>query len=46
MAIEEALARFSESYSTEVYQPKSQEVYQHLYESYSEAGRSIYTTAG
>jgi hypothetical protein len=28
-----------------VYQRKCQEVYQHVYESYSEAGRSIYTTA-
>jgi hypothetical protein len=28
-----------------VYQRKCQEVYQHVYESYSEVGRSIYTTA-
>ncbi|MEG4626341.1 type I restriction endonuclease subunit R [Microcoleus sp. w1-18aA5] len=45
LAIEEALDQLPESYSTEVYQRKCQEVYQHVYESYSEAGRSIYTTA-
>ncbi|MEG4443434.1 type I restriction endonuclease subunit R [Microcoleus sp. AT9_B5] len=45
MAIEEALDQLPESYSTEVYQRKCQEVYQHVYECYSEAGRSIYTTA-
>ncbi|MBW3584341.1 MAG: DUF3387 domain-containing protein [Cyanobacteria bacterium 0813] len=45
VAIEEALDQLPESYSTEVYQRKCQEVYQHVYESYSEAGRSIYTTA-
>ena len=45
VAIEEFLARLPESYSTEAYQRKCQEVYQHVYECYSEAGRSIYTTA-
>jgi type I restriction enzyme R subunit len=45
VAIEEVLDQLPESYSTEVYQRKCQEVYQHVYESYSEAGRSIYTTA-
>ncbi|WP_449420562.1 type I restriction endonuclease subunit R [Phormidium nigroviride] len=45
VAIEEALDRLPESYSTEAYQRKCQEVYQHVYESYAEAGRSIYTTA-
>jgi type I restriction enzyme R subunit len=45
VAIEEALDQLPESYSTDVYQRKCQEVYQHVYESYSEAGRSIYTTA-
>ncbi|WP_445240251.1 hypothetical protein [Microcoleus vaginatus] len=45
MAIEAALDRFPESYSTKVYQPKGQEVYQQVYESYSEVGCSIYTTA-
>ncbi|WP_449416096.1 type I restriction endonuclease subunit R [Phormidium nigroviride] len=45
VAIEEALDRLPESYSTEAYQRKCKEVYQHVYESYAEAGRSIYTTA-
>jgi type I restriction enzyme R subunit len=46
VAIEEILDRqLPESYSTEGYQRKCQEVYQHVYECYSEAGRSIYTTA-
>jgi len=45
VAIEQILDRLPESYLTEVYQRKCQEVYQHVYESYSEAGRSIYTTA-
>jgi len=45
MAIEEILDRLPESYSTEAYQRKCQEVYQHVYECYSEAERSIYTTA-
>ncbi|PSB44852.1 DEAD/DEAH box helicase [filamentous cyanobacterium Phorm 6] len=45
VAIEEALDQLPESYSNEVYERKCQEVYQHVYESYSEAGRSIYTTA-
>lgn len=45
VAIEEILDRLPESYSSEVYERKCQEVYQHVYECYSEAGRSIYTTA-
>ena len=45
VAIEQILDRLPESYLTEVYQRKCQEIYQHVYESYSEAGRSIYTTA-
>jgi type I restriction enzyme R subunit len=45
VAIEEALDQLPESYSTEAYQRKCQEVYQHVYECYYEAGRSIYTTA-
>ena len=45
VAIDEALDRLPESYSNEVYERKCQEVYQHVYECYSEAGRSIYTTA-
>jgi type I site-specific restriction-modification system R (restriction) subunit len=45
VAIEEALDQLPESYSTETYQRNCQQVYQHVYECYSETGRSIYTTA-
>jgi len=45
VAIEEILDQLPESYSTDVYQHKCEQVYQHVYESYSGAGRSIYTTA-
>ncbi|PSB19215.1 DEAD/DEAH box helicase, partial [filamentous cyanobacterium Phorm 46] len=45
VAIEEVLDRLPESYSTAAYQRKCQEIYQHVYESYAEAGRSIYTAA-
>jgi type I restriction enzyme R subunit len=45
VTIEDILDQLPESYSTEAYQRKCQEVYQHVYECYSEAGRSIYTTA-
>jgi type I restriction enzyme R subunit len=45
VAIEEILDQLPESYSTEVYQRKCEEVYQHVYESYSGAGRSIYNAA-
>ena len=45
VAIEEILDQLPERYSAEVYQRKCEEVYQHVYESYSGAGRSIYNTA-
>ena len=45
VAIADILDQLPESYSTDVYQRKCEEVYQHVYESYSGAGRSIYTTA-
>ncbi|MEG5001449.1 type I restriction enzyme endonuclease domain-containing protein [Microcoleus sp. B4-D4] len=45
VAIEEMLDKLPESYSTAAYQRKCQEIYQHVYECYSEAGRSIYTAA-
>ncbi|WP_228057523.1 type I restriction endonuclease subunit R [Tychonema sp. LEGE 07203] len=45
VAIEYTLDKLPESYSTEVYERKCQEIYQHVYESYAEAGRSIYTAA-
>jgi type I restriction enzyme R subunit len=42
VAIEEILDQLPETYPIEVYQRKCEEVYQHIYESYSGAGRSIY----
>ena len=45
VAIEDILDQLPDSYSTEAYQRKCQEVYQQVYECYSEAGRSIYTAA-
>jgi type I restriction enzyme R subunit len=45
VAIEEILDQLPESYPTDAYQRKCEEVYQHVYESYSGAGRSIYNTA-
>jgi type I restriction enzyme, R subunit len=45
VAIKEILDQLPESYSTDVYERKCEEVYQHVYESYSGAGRSIYNTA-
>ena len=44
VTIEVILDQLPESYPTEVYQRKCEEVYQHVYESYSGAGLSIYTT--
>jgi type I restriction enzyme, R subunit len=45
VAIEDILDGLPESYSTDIYQRKCEEVYQHVYESYSGAGRSIYNNA-
>jgi putative transposase len=45
VAIEEILDQLPESYPTDAYQRKCEEVYQHVYESYSGAGRSIYNAA-
>ncbi|MEG3876700.1 type I restriction endonuclease subunit R [Microcoleus sp. herbarium7] len=45
VAIEEILDQLPESYPTDVYKRKCEEVYQHVYESYSGPGRSIYTSA-
>ncbi|MCT7950741.1 type I restriction endonuclease subunit R [Ancylothrix sp. C2] len=42
VTIEDILDRLPESYSAEEYQRKCEEVYQHIYESYSGAGQSIY----
>jgi type I restriction enzyme R subunit len=43
VTIEVILDQLPESYPTDVYQRKCEEVYQHVYESYSGAGRSIYS---
>ena len=45
VAISEILEQLPENYSTEIYQRKCELVYQHVYESYSGAGRSIYNAA-
>ena len=45
VAIKDTLDKLPESYLQEVYDRKCQEIYQHVYESYAEAGRSIYTAA-
>jgi type I restriction enzyme, R subunit len=45
VAIEEILDKLPESYLSEMYDRKCQEIYQHVYESYAEAGRSIYSVA-
>jgi type I restriction enzyme, R subunit len=45
VAIQDTLDKLPESYLQEVYDRKCQEIYQHVYESYSSAGRSIYTAA-
>lgn len=44
VAIKEILDQLPESYSPDVYQRKCEEVYQHIYESYSGAGCSIYNS--
>ncbi|MBN3944566.1 type I restriction endonuclease subunit R [Nostoc sp. NMS9] len=43
VAIKDSLDRLPQSYSTELYEQKCQEVYQHIYENYSGQG-SIYNT--
>ncbi len=43
LTIEELLDKLPETYDTEAYQEKCQQVYQHVYDSYYGSGRSIYT---
>ncbi len=43
VAVEEILDLLPRRYSTELYEQKCQEVYQHVYDSYFGQGRSIYT---
>ena len=45
LAIEETLDHLPQSYSAEIYEQKCEQVYQHIYDSYQERGRSIYTAA-
>jgi len=45
LAIEETLDHLPQSYSAEIYEQKCEQVYQHIYDSYQERGRSIYTSA-
>ena len=45
LAIEETLDHLPQSYSAEVYEQKCEQIYQHIYDSYQERGRSIYTAA-
>lgn len=42
VTIKEILDRLPESYSIEIYEQKCNEIYQHIYESYSGQGKSIY----
>ncbi|MUL36772.1 type I restriction endonuclease subunit R [Gloeocapsopsis dulcis] len=44
LAIEETLDQLPQSYSTEVYEQKCEQIYKHIYDSYQERGRSIYTS--
>jgi type I restriction enzyme R subunit len=43
LTIEQVLDKLPKTYSTEIYRQKCGLVYQHVYDSYSEAGKSIYT---
>ncbi len=45
LAIEETLDQLPQSYSAEIYEQKCEQVYQHIYDSYQERSRSIYTSA-
>ena len=45
LAIEETLDHLPQSYSAEIYAQKCEQIYQHIYDSYQERGRSIYTSA-
>lgn len=45
LAIEEALDQLPQSYSAEIYEQKCDRVYQHIYDSYQDRGKNIYTVA-
>ena len=46
LAIEEALDQLPDRYTKELYDQKCEAVYQHVYDSYFGAGRSVYGVAG
>ena len=45
LAIAETLDQLPQSYSTEIYKQKCNRVYQHIYDSYQDRGKNIYTVA-
>jgi type I restriction enzyme R subunit len=45
LAIEETLDQLPETYSTQIYDQKCEQVYQHVYDSYQGQGQSIYASA-
>jgi len=46
VAIKDVLDNLPEKYSTDDYNVKCEAVYQHVYDSYYQARRSVYLTAG
>ena len=46
VAIKDALENLPQKYSDEEYRVKCEAVYQHVYDSYYSAGRSVYGVAG
>lgn len=42
LTVDEALDRLPAAFTTEVYQAKCEQVYQHVYDSYAGDGRSVY----
>ncbi len=45
LMVEEMLDRLPEAYTTEIYNAKCEQVYQHVYDSYAGDGRSIYAVS-
>lgn len=45
LAIEETLDKLPQSYSAEIYELKCDRIYQHIYDSYQDRGKNIYTVA-
>jgi type I restriction enzyme R subunit len=44
LAVEEMLDRLPAAYTTDLYQTKCEQVYQHVYDSYAGDGRSVYSS--